>query len=44
VPLPPLGNGPHLSYAVQWFSFAAIGLIGLVVVFLRRRREAAAPG
>jgi len=43
VPLPEPGNGPHLSYAVQWFSFAAIGLIGLAVVFLRRR-EAAAPG
>jgi surfeit locus 1 family protein len=43
VPLPPPGNGPHLSYAFQWFSFAAIGLVGLVVVFLRRRREAAPP-
>jgi len=39
VPLPPMDNGPHLSYAFQWFSFAAIGVIGLVVVFLRRRRE-----
>ena len=39
VSLPPAGNGPHLSYAFQWFSFAAIGVIGLVVVFLRRRRQ-----
>ena len=39
VPLPPPGNGPHLSYAVQWFSFAAIGVIGLLVVFFRRRKE-----
>ena len=39
VPLPPAGNGPHLSYAVQWFSFAAIGVIGLLVVALRRRRD-----
>jgi len=38
-PLPSMDNGPHLSYAFQWFSFAAIGVIGLVVVFLRRRRE-----
>jgi surfeit locus 1 family protein len=38
VPRPVLDNGPHLSYAVQWFSFAAIGVIGLVVVFLRQRR------
>jgi surfeit locus 1 family protein len=37
VSLPPLDDGPHLSYAVQWFSFAAIGVIGLLVVFLRRR-------
>jgi surfeit locus 1 family protein len=39
VSLPEMGNGPHLSYAFQWFSFAAVGLIGLVVVFLRRRRQ-----
>jgi surfeit locus 1 family protein len=28
VPLPQRTNGPHLSYALQWFSFAAIALIG----------------
>ena len=39
VPRPVLDNGPHLSYADQWFSFAAIGVIGLAVVFLRSRRE-----
>jgi surfeit locus 1 family protein len=34
-------EGPHLNYAVQWFSFAAIALIGapLVVRRQRRRRE-----
>lgn len=34
-------EGPHLNYAVQWFSFAAIALIGtpLVVRGQRRRRE-----
>ncbi|MGH7568476.1 MAG: SURF1 family protein, partial [Gemmatimonadales bacterium] len=25
---PALGNGPHLSYAIQWFSFAVIVLVG----------------
>lgn len=30
-----LGEGSHRSYAVQWFSFAAISIIGLVI-FLRR--------
>ena len=39
VPLQPMNDGPHLSYAFQWFSFAAIGLVGLVVVYLRRRRQ-----
>jgi surfeit locus 1 family protein len=26
--LPTLDDGPHLSYAVQWFSFATIALVG----------------
>ena len=38
VPRPVLDNGPHLSYAVQWFSFAVIGVIGLVVILLRQGR------
>jgi cytochrome oxidase assembly protein ShyY1 len=28
VPLPPLTNGPHLSYAFQWFIFATVGAVG----------------
>ena len=28
LPAPLVGNGPHLAYAVQWFSFAAIVLVG----------------
>jgi surfeit locus 1 family protein len=31
----PLDEGPHRDYAIQWFSFAAISIIGLVI-FLRR--------
>jgi len=31
----PLDEGPHRNYAIQWFSFAAISIIGLVI-FLRR--------
>jgi len=38
VALPPMDNGPHLSYAVQWFSFAIIGVIGLVIMLFRQRR------
>ena len=25
---PSLDEGPHRSYAIQWFSFAAIALVG----------------
>ncbi|MBW3629079.1 MAG: SURF1 family protein [Gemmatimonadetes bacterium] len=39
VPAPELGEGPHLGYAVQWFSFAAIALIGLAVLTVRSRRS-----
>jgi cytochrome oxidase assembly protein ShyY1 len=30
-----LDEGPHRNYAVQWFSFAAISIIG-ITVFIRR--------
>lgn len=36
VPLPPLDEGPHLSYAVQWFIFATLG-IGFYGALLRRQ-------
>lgn len=32
---PLLSDGPHLSYAIQWFAFAAIALIGAAVVARR---------
>lgn len=38
-PLPPLDEGPHLSYAVQWFSFAGIALVGGGVLLRRTRRH-----
>jgi len=28
-PTPELSDGPHLSYAIQWFAFAAIVLVGM---------------
>ena len=42
VPLPPIGEGSHFSYALQWFTFAAMGLVvyGLVL----RRRSRVRPG
>lgn len=36
-PLPALSNGNHLSYAVQWFSFAAIAVAGFLILLLRGR-------
>ena len=35
--VPPLGDGPHLSYAIQWFSFAAIALAGAGFVIKQAR-------
>jgi surfeit locus 1 family protein len=35
VPKPELGEGPHFSYAVQWFIFTAIAVIGYPIVLRR---------
>ncbi len=32
-----LTDGPHLAYAIQWFAFAAILLVGSVAVWRQRR-------
>jgi surfeit locus 1 family protein len=39
---PELDEGPHLSYAVQWFTFTLIALIGYPLI-LRRRAHQGAP-
>lgn len=36
---PALDEGNHLSYALQWFSFAAIAAIGYAAVLWKRSRE-----
>lgn len=38
VPLPPPSEGPHLSYAIQWFAFGVIALIGSAALFRRSDR------
>ena len=45
VELPDIDEGPHFWYAMQWFGFTGIGLLGIVVFIradLRARREEAA--
>jgi len=34
--VPPMDEGPHQSYAIQWFSFAVISIIGMTL-FIRRK-------
>jgi surfeit locus 1 family protein len=36
IDVPPLYEGPHRNYAIQWFSFAAISIFG-TIVYLRRK-------
>lgn len=38
VPPPSLGEGPHLSYAVQWFLFAGVGAVGYPILLRKRAR------
>lgn len=35
IPLPPLSDGPHFGYAVQWFLFASVGIVGYPVLIQR---------
>jgi surfeit locus 1 family protein len=35
--IPPLDEGPHLNYAIQWFAFALIALVGAGVVVKQQR-------
>ncbi len=44
VAVPAMSNGPHLSYAIQWFAFATIALVGSTIVFLRRTSPRTLPG
>jgi surfeit locus 1 family protein len=40
LPPPELTNGPHLSYVIQWFSFAVIILVGSIALFRAKARPA----
>lgn len=39
VPPPDLDEGPHLSYAVQWFLFASVTVVGYPLLVRRRLRD-----
>ena len=39
IPLPDLDSGPHLSYAIQWFTFATLAVVGWVVVVRKSGRD-----
>jgi cytochrome oxidase assembly protein ShyY1 len=42
LPAPDLGEGPHFSYAMQWFGFTLVGLVGWPLLIRReaeRRRK-----
>jgi surfeit locus 1 family protein len=39
VPPPPLDEGPHQSYALQWFSFATIAVVGYGAFLWNARRR-----
>lgn len=39
VPAPELDAGPHLGYALQWFSFAAVAIVGYALVLRHQARR-----
>jgi len=39
LPEPRTDGGPHLGYAVQWFSFAAVSIVGYPIVLRHQARE-----
>lgn len=43
-PPPELDEGNHLSYAIQWFLFAVVGLVGYAALLYRTAREQDADG
>jgi cytochrome oxidase assembly protein ShyY1 len=32
-----MDEGPHFGYAIQWFSFAIIAIVGWTALLLRRK-------
>src|SRR5690606_5098314 len=41
LPAADLTNGPHLGYAIQWFAFALVGVVGYAILLRKVRRDSA---
>jgi cytochrome oxidase assembly protein ShyY1 len=41
LPEPVLDDGPHLSYAIQWFIFTTIAIVGYPLILRRKARDQA---
>ncbi|HEY5546715.1 MAG TPA: SURF1 family protein [Gemmatimonadaceae bacterium] len=41
---PPLDEGPHRAYAIQWFAFAIVGIVGTFLVLQRDRMRRTSRG
>lgn len=39
IPAPELDAGPHLGYALQWFSFAVVAIVGYTLVLRHQARK-----
>jgi surfeit locus 1 family protein len=39
LPMPATDEGPHLSYAVQWFIFATVGAVGWPLLLRKQSRD-----
>ena len=39
LPEPVLDEGPHLSYAIQWFIFTSIAIVGYPLILRRKARD-----
>jgi len=39
LPAPEVSDGPHLAYAVQWFLFAVVALVGWALLLRREARD-----
>jgi surfeit locus 1 family protein len=37
-------DGPHLAYAIQWFSFLVIGIVGYAFLMRRSLRDSGRSG